>query len=219
MISRSIYSLLHHTKFKSVEVFFLSSDVWSMSPPVLCLQVWASSLWSWVWSAPSAAAATPRTLHAHATNWWTWRWTDKHFPPHPHTAALTGNTTHTTDTRPRTISGTPSCFRVRDVGNKAARRSGDGSLTRWIELSGSAVVERGTFSLLRLQFLWRPIQICGASSDFFFFFFVHSYICSLVRPSHHETLWRTWCYIFEEQEALRHHCHLGIKEHLCNHQG
>lgn len=77
----------------------------------------------------------------------------------------------------------------------------------------------GLFSLLRLQFLWRPIQICGASSDFFFFFFVHSYICSLVRPSHHETLWRTWCYIFEEQEALRHHCHLGIKEHLCNHQG
>lgn len=29
----------------------------------------------------------------------------------------------------------------------------------------------GLFSLLRLQFLWRPIQICGASSDFFFFFF------------------------------------------------
>lgn len=153
-------------------------------PPVLCLQVWASSLWSWVWSAPSAAAATPRTLHAHATNWWTWRWTDKHFPPHPHTAALTGNTTHTTDTRPRTISGTPSCFRVRDVGNKAARRSGDGSLTRWIELSGSAVVERGTFSLLRLQFLWRPIQICGASSDFFFFFCTQLYLlpCKTITP-------------------------------------
>lgn len=86
-------------------------------------QVSASSLWSWVWFAPSAAAATAHTFHAHATNSWTWRWTDKHFPPRPHTAALTGSTTRITDTRPQTISGTPSCSRATGVGIKTHFRS------------------------------------------------------------------------------------------------
>lgn len=33
-----------------------------------CLQVWVCSPWFLVWSAPTAAAATPHTLPAHATN-------------------------------------------------------------------------------------------------------------------------------------------------------
>lgn len=94
---------------------------------VVCLQVWASSRWSWAWCAPTAAAATPRTPRARATNWWTWRWTDKHFPPHPHTAALTGNTTRTTDTRPRMITGTHACSRATDAGTEPGEGRGWGA--------------------------------------------------------------------------------------------
>lgn len=96
---------------------------------VVCLQVWASSHWSWAWCAPTAAAATPRTPRARATNWWTWRWTDKHFPPHPHTAALTGNTTRTTDTRPRTITGTRACSRATVAGTETGE--GRGQACAW----------------------------------------------------------------------------------------
>ena len=45
-----------------------------------------------------------------------------------------------------------------------------GGPTRWNRTLRLCSGGAGDFQPLRLHFLWRPIQICGASSDFFFFF-------------------------------------------------
>lgn len=132
---------------------------------VLCLQVWASSLWSSGWFAPTAAAVTPCTLLAHATSWWTWRWTDTQFPPHPHTAALTGkHPSRTPDTRPKTISGTPSCFRATDVGSKTnLTLGGVSSALQWrsrgiffTSRNGTSISVKIRWNLWRFQWFFSP---------------------------------------------------------------
>lgn len=179
--------------------------------PVVCLQVWASSRWFWAWCAPTAAAATPRTPRARATNWWTWRWTDKHFPPHPHTAALTGNTTRTTDTRPRTITGTRACSRATDAGTEPGEGSGRGGAWHVGENTRSIV---GCWEVLCSCGAWgregAASEISGSMKIqqnlwrfqwYIYIFFFISNICLL--PA-----WTSF------EEFLRRHCHFGNKEPL-----
>lgn len=95
-------------------------DVVEVNPVfVFCLQAWVSSPSFSAWFAPTAAAATPLTLRAHATNSSTWKWTDKQFPPQTLTATRTGNNaTHTTRPPSPETSGTPSCSRATGIGSK-----------------------------------------------------------------------------------------------------
>lgn len=100
---------------------FIHCVIWQYDANVvLCfrpqLQAWVCFHWFSDWCALTAAAATPRTPPAPATNWWTWRWTDKQFHPPTRTAALTENTIRRAGTP--TTTGTPTCSRATDAGTE-----------------------------------------------------------------------------------------------------